>query len=277
MNKRALGVEYFVKALSTGERTAAQRLEPLLAEDVEYDTNTQPGAVPIGREVFSGRGKVLNQVFGLWPATPGYARSGWSDPISDGEKLKVVTSSPVTLEFEFNAEDELSRILLEGGYGSRGISAPQVANGPVEEIPLIVKGMINNALANQTPIVVTYVDEDCAPHSSLRGSVCVFSPTQLAIWVRHADGGLPQAVATNPNVSLAYSDRRANANIFVMGKAHIESDDESRRKAFELGPEVEQTHDPERHGVALIIDIVRMQANAGPGRGNFTLTRDLVL
>ena len=274
MDKRALGVEYFVKALSTGERTAAQRLESHLAADVQYDTNTQPGAVPIGREVYSGRDKVLNQVFGLWPATPGYARSGWSDPIADGEKLKVITSSPVTLEFQFNGQDEISHVVLEGGYGSRGASAPQAANGPVEEIPLMIKGIINNALANQTPIVVTYVDGNGAPHSSLRGSVCVFSPTQLSIWVRHADGGLPQAVANNSNVSLAYSDRRANANIFVMGKAHVESDEESRRKAFELGPEVEQTHDPERHGVALIIDIVRMQANAGPGRGNFTLTRE---
>jgi len=274
LDKRALGVEYFVKALSTGERTAAQRLETLLAADVQYDTNTQPGAVPIGREVYSGRDKVLNQVFGLWPATPGYSRAGWSEPIQEGEKLKVITSSPVTLEFQFNQKDEISRVLLEGGYGSQGARAPQVANGPVEEIPLIIKGMINNALANQTPIVVTYVDESGAPHSSLRGSVCVFSPTQLAIWVRHADGGLPQAIEKNPNVSLAYSDRRANANIFVMGKAHIESDEESRRKAFELGPEVEQTHDPERHGVALIIDVVRMQANAGPGRGNFTLVRD---
>jgi hypothetical protein len=60
----------------------------------------------------------------------------------------------------------------------------------------------------------------------------------------------------------------------MMGYAHIESDDESRRKAYELGPEVEQTHDPDRHGVALIIDVVGMQANAGPGRGNFTLTRE---
>lgn len=275
MNKRAIGVEYFVKALSTGERTAAQRLEPLLTEDVQYDTNTQPGAIPIGREVFSGRDKVLNQVFGLWPATPGYSRTGWSEAIAEGDKLKVITSSPVTLEFSFNDRDEIGHVLLEGGYGSRGVSAPQFQSGQVDEIPLPIKGMINNSLANQTPVVVTYVDADGAPHSSLRGSVCVFSPTQLAIWVRHADGGLPQAVVNNPNVSLAYSDRRANANIFVMGKAHIGTDDESRRRAFELSPEVEQTHDPERHGVALIIDIARMQANAGAGRGNFTLTREL--
>jgi hypothetical protein len=53
--KREVGVEYFVKALSSGERTAAQRLEPFLAPDVTYETNTQPGVTPIGREAFKGR------------------------------------------------------------------------------------------------------------------------------------------------------------------------------------------------------------------------------
>lgn len=162
MDKRALGVEYFVKALSTGERTAAQRLEPFLAEDVEYDTNTQPGAVPIGREVFKGRADVLNQVFGLWPATPGYSRLGWSEPEADGDKLKVTTSGAVTLEFGFNDRDEISRVRLDGGYGS-GLQAPSAKSGPVETIPLAVKGLINNALANQTPVVVTYVDEPGQP------------------------------------------------------------------------------------------------------------------
>ncbi|HWO73671.1 MAG TPA: pyridoxamine 5'-phosphate oxidase family protein [Dehalococcoidia bacterium] len=272
MDKRALGVEYFVKALSTGERTAAQRLEPFLAEDVEYDTNTQPGAVPIGREVFKGRADVLNQVFGLWPATPGYARLGWSEPEADGDKLKVATSGAVTLEFGFNDRDEISRVRLDGGYGS-GLQAPPVKSGPVETIPLAVKGLINNALANQTPVVVTYVDESGQPHSSLRGSVTVFSPTQLSIWVRHADGGLPRAVVKNDRVSLLYNDRRAGATVIFEGRASIKEDEESRRKAYELCPEVEQTHDPHRHGVALVIDVTRMQANLGAGRGSFTLTR----
>jgi hypothetical protein len=155
-------VEYFVKALSTGEISAAQRLLPYLAEDVVYDTNSQPGQ-PVRRDVFRGRHAVLEQVGGLWPATPGYSRMGWSDPEADGEKLKVTTSGSVVLTFSFNAEDEISHILLEGGYG--GVRAQEA-----ETIPLAVRGLINNALANQTPVVVTYVDEQGRPHSSLRGS-----------------------------------------------------------------------------------------------------------
>ena len=174
MDKRARGVEYFVKALSTGEISAAQRLMPFLAAEVTYDTNTQPGQ-PVGREVFTGRHAVLEQIGGLWPATPGYSRTGWSDPEPDGDKLKVTTSGSVVLTFSFSDADEISHVLLDGGYG--GVRAQDT-----ETIPLAVKGLINNALANQTPLAVTYVDERGRPHTSLRGSTCVYSPTELAIW-----------------------------------------------------------------------------------------------
>jgi hypothetical protein len=271
MGTKETAIEYFIKALSTGERTAAQRLGPHLASDVVYETNTQPGAVPIGREKFSGRDAVLEQVFGLWPATPGYARMGWSEPVADGDRWRVRTSGAVSVEFEFDEAERVSRVVLEGGYGS-GAKAEPEPSGEVSEIPLAVKGMINNALANQTPIVVTYVDPQGVPRSSLRGSVCVLGATQIAIWARHADGGLPRSVASNPHVSLFYSDRRANAVINVMGRAHIAEDEPTRRKVFELGPEVEQTHDPERHGVAIVVDVLQMQANLGGGRGVYRLS-----
>ena len=177
------------------------------------------------------------------------------------------TSGNVVLTFAFNDRDEITDVLLEGGFG--GVRAQEAT-----EIPLAVKGLINNALANQTPVVVTYVDGEGRPHSSLRGSVCVFSPTQLAIWVRHAEGGLPQAIVHNPHVSLLYNDRRAGATVIVMGRAHVATDEATRRKVFELGPEVEQTHDPHRHGVAVIIDVTRLQGGPGAGRGNFTMVRE---
>ncbi len=183
-----------------------------------------------------------------------------------------MTSGAVTLEFTFNDEDQLERVYLEGGYGS-GKSAPPLPSGQVQDIPLAVKGLINNALANQTPVIVTYVDEQGAPHSSLRGGTSVMSPTEFAIWVRHGDGGLPQAIVKNSNISLFYSDRRANAVVNVMGQARIAEDDDTRRRVFEQAPEVEQTHDPQRHGVAVVIDVRRLQANTGAGRGNYTLTR----
>jgi hypothetical protein len=83
---------------------------------------------------------------------------------------------------------------------------------------------------------------------------------------------LPTQIAHNANVSLLYNDRKAGATIIVQGRARIAADEESRRRAFELSPEVEQTHDPERHGVPVIIDVTKMQANLGAGR-SYSLNR----
>lgn len=257
MDKRSRAVEYFMKSITTGERTSAERAADYLAPNVEMDTSTQPGQ-PVGRERLSGKAKVLDRISGLWLATPGYMRAGWSDPETDGDGLKVTGTNGVTLTFSFDEHGLINHVLLQGGWG--GLRYQEV-----ETIPDAAKGLINNALANQTPISVTYVDATGQPHTSLRGSTCVYSPTQLAIWIRPADGGLPKAMANNNKLSLLYNDRKAGATLIIEGLGHIESDEEVRRRVFELAPEVEQTHDPERHGVALLIDVKRLQG--GPAAG----------
>ncbi|MBV8083850.1 MAG: hypothetical protein JO247_03450, partial [Chloroflexi bacterium] len=65
--------------------------------------------------------------------------------------------------------------------------------------------------------------------------------------------------------------RRANTAINVMGRGHIADDEETRRIVYEQSPEGEQTDDTHRHGVALVIDVTRLQANLGPGRGNYSM------
>ena len=270
-NKRLLGVEYFIKALSTGEQSAAHRLEPFLADDVEFDTNSQPGVPPIGREVFKGKDAVFTRVYGQWPATPGFGRLGWSEPFPEGDGLKVISSGAVTVSFTFNAADQITRAYLDGGWGS-GLQAPPVVGGPVEEIPLVLRGLINRARANQTPMSVTYVDEAGVPHASFRGSTQVLGPTTLAIWVRDAGGGLPSAIAKNPIVSLVYADMRSTGMIMITGRASISTDAETRRRVYESADEAEQTHDTERQGAALLIDVVSLQAFSG-GMG-FSMKRD---
>jgi hypothetical protein len=257
-----LGVEYFVKALSRGERSAAQRLEPFLADDVEFDTNSQPGVPPIGREVFRGKDVVFERVYGQWPATPGFSRLGWSEPVPDGDGLKVISSGAVTVSFSFNDADQIRRVYLDGGWGSGRTTLP-VVSGPVEEIPLVLRGLMNHARANQTPVLVTYVDEHNVPHSSFRGSAQVIGPTTLGIWVRDANGGLPKAISTNPVVSIVYADLRGSGMITMTGRAASSDDEEIRRRIYEGADEAEQTHDIERKGVALVIEVVSLQAFAG--------------
>jgi hypothetical protein len=116
------------------------------------------------------------------------------------------------------------------------------------------------------------VDENGQPQQSLRGSTLVFSPTQLAIWVRSAEGGIVKAMANNNKLSLLYRDSMSRSTIIVQGRGHIETDEETRRRLYDMTPEVEQMHDPDRKGVALIIDVVRLQGG-GP-RGNFRMVRE---
>jgi predicted pyridoxine 5'-phosphate oxidase superfamily flavin-nucleotide-binding protein len=116
---------------------------------------------------------------------------------------------------------------------------------------------INNALADLKPVAVSYVDADGQPHLSLRGSVQVYSPDQLAIWVRHGEGGIAEGVGKNPHVALLYRDNDEKTTYTFMGRAHVDSDDTVRRTVFDNSPEPERNHDPELHGVAVVIDLDR--------------------
>ncbi|HLF79665.1 MAG TPA: pyridoxamine 5'-phosphate oxidase family protein, partial [Dehalococcoidia bacterium] len=214
---------------------------------------------------------VLERVSGVWPSTSIYYQGGWTEPQADGDKLKVSGLFPalgaapacMNLTFSFNGAGQISHVQQE-----------MITGGPpqtVEEIPQHVRGQIDGALANGTPLCVTYVDENGQPQSSLRGSTVVYSPTQLAIWLRNAEGGLTKALTTNDKVSLLYRDSKTRSTVVVQGRAHIATDEETRRRVYEKTPEVEQFHDTGRKGAALIIDITRLQAG-GP-KGNFRMQK----
>jgi hypothetical protein len=260
---KAQAAEAVVNSIRTGERIASKYAEPHLADDVVLDN---------GREQVSGKAAVLERISGVWPSTPIYYQGGWSEPQAEGDTMKVTGNFPdlgaapkaMNLTFSYNGAGKISKIQQE-----------IVAGGPpqqVDEIPAHIRGQINGALANGTPICVTYVDADGQPQSSLRGSTIVYSPTQLAIWLRTAEGGLTRALATNPKLSLLYRDSKSRSTIVVQGRGHIATDEETRRRVYEMTPEVEQFHDTARNGAALIIDVTRLQGG-GP-KGNFRMQRE---
>jgi hypothetical protein len=114
---------------------------------------------------------------------------------------------------------------------------------------------INSALAEARPVAVTYVDTEGRPHMSLRGSVQVYSPDQLSIWVRHPEGGIVEHIAKNPHVALLYRNADTKSTYTFMGRARVDDDEAVRQTVFEASPEPERNHDPERHGAAVIIDL----------------------
>jgi hypothetical protein len=191
------------------------------------------------------------------------AHAGFSTREEDGRvvahgELPPLGAAPqkVDLTFSFDGGDKVSRIEQVSQA-----APPQ----QFDRLPEFVRGTINAALTNSTPIVVAYVDENGQPVLSLRGSTQVYSDTQLCIWVRNAEGGIVRAMAGNNRLSLLYRDSRSRTTLIMRGRGHVESAPEVRDRVFQLAPEVEQNHDPQRRGAALIIDITQLQGTTVRG------------
>lgn len=260
-DKRVEAVEAYVESMKSGEASAAARASTYLAPDVVLST---------GREEFKGHDAVLARITGQWPQTPVYTLGGWSFPQPDGDQLKVHADFPamgaavkeVNLTFSFDANGLISRVEQQ--------NIMPAAMPPTDKIPEFIKGIINGALANGTPMVVAYTNENGEPSLSLRGSTQVYSDNQLCIWVRSTEGGMAKALQTNPNMTLLYRDSKLRTTLIIKGKGHFETDPAVRERVYNLVPEVEQNHDPGMvNGGALIIDIDRIQG--GTSRGAFRM------
>jgi uncharacterized pyridoxamine 5'-phosphate oxidase family protein len=270
MDARVRAAEAYLKALRTGEASATETAASHLAPDVVLST---VGAHMWGNgpEEFAGYDNVVRMISGIGVMTGVYRTAPWTNPTPDGDgSLKVIADmgggllSSCSLTFSFNDQDQIVRVEQVNKGGS---PAPAT-----DRIPEFVKGIINGALANNTPLIVAYTDDKGAPNLSLRGSTQVYSDTQLSIWVRHANGGMANQLKKNPQMALMYRDPPARTNLTFEGRGHFETDEEVRNRVFELAPEVEQKHDPNRTGAALIIDITRLTGNTP--RGGVRMVRE---
>jgi hypothetical protein len=129
---------------------------------------------------------------------------------------------------------------------------------------------INGAFAARNFVVVGYVGDDGAPHLSFRGSTQVFGPDQLAIWVRNPDGGFVSAVRTRPRVSLLYRSSEPRRVLSFGGRARIDAT--ANDVVYANTHPAERDRDPEKKGVALIVDLDEV-SGFGPS-GAIRMTRD---
>jgi general stress protein 26 len=269
MNKRQLAAEAYVLAMRTGEYPAVDRAAKHLAKDVVLN-----GATVWGRQGASVEGQqdVLYRITGQWPNTPVYVKGFFSEAKEDGDKVKVSATFPamgaapaaLNLTFSFNDQDEIKQIDQE--------IVPQGRPEPSDTIPESARGLINAALANNTPMTVSYVDESGMPNMSLRGSTQVYSPTQLSIWVRNKEGGMVRAIQNNPNMGLLYRDSNSRSTLVIKGKGHIEMDKEICDRVWDMIQDVEQKHETRETGCALIIDVVSM--SGGTPKGGVRVQRE---
>jgi hypothetical protein len=129
-----------------------------------------------------------------------------------------------------------------------------------------IKSDVNGALANGTPVVVAYVDADGAPHLSFRGSAQAYGDDRLAIWVRDPEGGLLQAIVTNPRIALLYRDPATRRSYRFAGRAHVVTDPAAADTIYSNSPEIERSRDPERQGKAVLVDLDSVEGMGAQGR-----------
>jgi hypothetical protein len=262
IDRRVRAAEAWIKALRTGEASATAMAVTYLAPDVVLDT-TGAHMWGNGHEEFHGYAAVVEMITGIGVMTGVYRGGAWADPVIEGDRVTVTADlgggllASARLTFDFDEQGRISRVEQINTAG-----APTPAT---ERIPDFVKGLVNSALANNTPMIVAYTDESGSPVLSFRGSTQVYSDTQLSIWVRHATGGMLGALQRNPRMALMYRDPHGRATLTFQGRAHVETSPDVRDRVFDLTPEVEQKHDLQRQGAALIIDVDRVSGNTPRG------------
>ena len=127
---------------------------------------------------------------------------------------------------------------------------------------------VNTAFATRRPMVIAYVDPDGAPQLSYRGTSQAFSATQLALWVRNPEGRILDSIAKNPRVAMLFGYFEPDDRGFMIfrGRARIDASDAVRDKIFSSAHEYEQSQDPDRKGIAVIVDLDSVDGFFGGAR-----------
>jgi hypothetical protein len=126
------------------------------------------------------------------------------------------------------------------------------------ELPEDIREALTRSGAEGRPMIVSFCDPEGREHPSYRGSTHVHGPGQLALWVRNPAGGLPRAVAQHGAVTILYRNQETGEHYRLSGIARLEDDPEVRDRVYADSPPHEQAADPERRGVAMIVEIVRL-------------------
>ena len=117
---------------------------------------------------------------------------------------------------------------------------------------------VDAALADDHPVISASVGADGQPSLAFFGSTQVHGDDQLAIWVRNPEGGFLRRIAANPHVALLYRNPDAGLMWQFHGRARVAADEATRAAVFERADPREQARDPERAGVAVVVDLDRV-------------------
>jgi hypothetical protein len=139
----------------------------------------------------------------------------------------------------------------------------------VVKITPLIGELLDKALADGAACLVGTATKDGHPQISPRGSVALFDERTLCYWER-GSRSTREHIAENPRVVIYYRNpaRAAEipfpgAGLRFHGSARIVESGELRDRVWERTIAAEQARDPERKGVAILIDIDLVEEFSG--------------
>jgi len=139
-----------------------------------------------------------------------------------------------------------------------------MANSSPLALTAEIKALVDTGMDTGNIMLLAAVDADMKPVLSFRGSTAAYSDTQLSLWVRNTAGGTIEAIKQNPQVALMYRSQAVPLLQFA-GRARIATDAAERERVFSIAHEREQKQDPERKGIAVIVELDRVSGVLGFG------------
>lgn len=183
----------------------------------------------------------------------------WQEPYSEDDTVSQLLSMPTKaiatgckFSFTFNAQDEVTNI-----EGEWMLPAAQLAPEPIV-LTTAIRARINNAEEDLMPVLLGYVSGEGCPEQMYRSSIHVYGDDQLAFWNPRPDGRFLESIAAKPGMSAIYRHSDTHEMLELSGRARVIDDEAEAQRIYDARPEIVQRADPDRRGVAVVIDLDRV-------------------
>ena len=117
---------------------------------------------------------------------------------------------------------------------------------------------INNAFTDGCPIIWATSGADGQSSMAFFGTTQAYSDHELALWMRTPARGFLKRISENPKTTMLYRNPVTKLSLQIHGEARVAGDPEIDRRIYDNAAEAERNADPERKGLGVIVDIVRI-------------------